>query len=324
MLDGDTMAPAVADEDVAAVRAFNRFYTRLIRVLDEAILDSAYSLTEARVLFELAAVPSVEVTALRAQLGLDAGYLSRIVARFEGDGLAERRRSPHDGRKVVLALTEAGREAFAEVDRSSAAEVGRLLAGVGPDRRRRALAAMRTIEAALGERPANGAAGAAGTAGPTVVLRPPEPGDMGWIVARHGATYAAEYGWDTTFEGYVAELVADLLVGEGAAHARTWLAEVDGERAGCIACARDDATTARLRILLVEPHARGLGLGGRLVDECLRFARRSGYRRITLQTYDLLADARRLYQRAGFTLDRSWPATAYGHTLTEQSWSRSL
>ena len=311
-------SPAVGDEDVAAVRRFNRFYTRLIRVLDEGVADTEHTLTEARVLFELAAVPAVEAVALRTELGLDAGYLSRIVARFEAGGLVERRKAPDDGRKVVLALTDTGRSVFAELDRASAREVAQLLAGLDGPRRRRALDAMRAIEAAFG-----GPGAGRGTA-PTIVLRPPEPGDMGWIVQRHGALYAEEYGWDTTFEGWVAQIAADLLLRGDEGRARTWVAEVDGERAGCIACGRDDDVTARLRILLVEPHARGLGLGGRLVDECLRFARRAGYRRMTLHTYDVLTEARRLYERAGFTLDHERPEHAYGHPLTQQDWSRPL
>jgi len=310
-----TEAPVdVRDDEVAAVRRFNRFYTRLIRVLDDGILDSAHTLTEARVLFELAAVPSVEALALRAQLGLDAGYLSRIVARFEADGLVERRRAPDDGRKVVLALTEAGRRAFAVLDRASAREVGLLLAGLDGPRRRRALDAMRAIEAAFG----------APAAPPTVVLRLPEPGDMGWIVARHGALYAQEYGWDATYEGWVAHIAGDLLLAGDDAGTRTWVAEAGGERAGSVACTRVDDATARLRILLVEPDARGLGLGGRLVDECLRFARRAGYRRITLHTYDVLAAARAIYQRNGFTLDGERPEHAFGHDLTQQDWSLAL
>ena len=282
----ETETPA-GEAEVAAVRAFNRFYTRLIGVLGEGVVDSPYSLTEARVLFELAQADVSEVVDLRTRLQLDAGYLSRIVARFEGDGFVSRARSPEDGRRVVLRLTDEGRAAFESVDRSSAAEIAALLDRLDAPARRRLLGAMRTIEGLF----------AAPSAVSSYVLRPPEPGDLGWVVERHGALYAAEYGWNDEF---------------------------DGERAGCVGCVRDDDETARLRWLLVDPSARGAGIGARLVDECLRFARRSGYRRITLWTYDVLADARRIYERAGFTLDDQRPEHAFGHDLTQQNWSRPL
>jgi DNA-binding MarR family transcriptional regulator/GNAT superfamily N-acetyltransferase len=313
-----TLAPATtadpAPDEVAAVRAFNRFYTGLIGVLGEGIVDSPYSLTEARVLFELAQVDVTEVVDLRTRLQLDAGYLSRIVARFEADGLLERSRSPEDGRRVVLRLTGEGRAAFESIDRSSAGEIGALLDRLDAPGRRRLLGAMRTIESLFADPPAIG----------SYVLRPPEPGDLGWIVERHGALYAAEYGWNDEFEAFVAGTVASYREGRDPAREAVWIAEVDGERAGCVGCVRDDDETARLRWLLVEPSARGAGIGARLVDECLRFARRSGYRRITLWTYDVLADARRIYERAGFTLDDQRPEHAFGHDLTQQNWSRPL
>ncbi len=310
-----TDAGRPADE-VAAVRAFNRFYTRLIGVLGEGIADSPHSLAEARVLFELARAEQIEVVDLRDWLGLDAGYLSRIVARFERDGLVRRERSPHDGRRLVLGLTSEGRDAFAALDRQATAEIEALLAGLDAAGRRHLLAAMRTIEGLFAPRPG----------GPVTsyVLRPPEPGDLGWIVERHGALYAAEYGWDDEFEAWVAQTVADYRRTRDQAREAVWIAEVDGERAGCVGCVRDDDETARLRWLLVEPSARGAGVGARLVDECLRFARRSGYRRITLWTYDVLADARRIYERAGFTLDDQRPERAFGHDLVQQNWSREL
>jgi DNA-binding MarR family transcriptional regulator/GNAT superfamily N-acetyltransferase len=310
--EADTDDPA-ADE-VAAVRAFNRFYTGLIGVLGEGIVDSPYSLTEARVLFELAQAEATEVVDLRSRLQLDAGYLSRIVSRFESEGLVERSRSPEDGRRVVLRLTSRGRATFASVDRSSADEIGGLLARLDAPGRRRLLGAMRTIEGLF----------AAPSAPSSYVLRPPDPGDLGWIVERHGALYAAEYGWNDEFEAFVAGTVGAYVAGRDPAREAVWIAEVDGERAGCVGCVREDDETARLRWLLVEPSARGGGIGARLVDECLRFARRSGYRRITLWTYDVLADARRIYERAGFTLDDQRPEHAFGHDLTQQNWSRPL
>ena len=313
-----TLAPAdtadAAADDVAAVRAFNRFYTGLIGVLGEGIVDSPYSLTEARVLFELAQADTTEVVDLRSRLQLDAGYLSRIVARFESEGVVERSRSPEDGRRVVLRLTGDGRAAFAAIDRSSAGEIAALLDRLDAPGRRRLLGAMRTIEGLF----------AAPSAPGSYVLRPPDPGDLGWIVERHGALYDAECGWNDEFEAFVAGTVAAYVANRDPAREAVWIAEVDGERAGCVGCVRDDDETARLRWLLVEPSARGGGIGARLVDECLRFARRSGYRRITLWTYDVLADARRIYERAGFTLDDQRPEHAFGHDLTQQNWSRPL
>jgi DNA-binding MarR family transcriptional regulator/GNAT superfamily N-acetyltransferase len=312
-LAADGTTDPVADE-VAAVRAFNRFYTRLIGVLGEGVVDSPYSLTEARVMFELAQASESEVVDLRSRLQLDAGYLSRIVARFEADGLVERSRSPEDGRRVVLRLTDDGRAAFKSVDRRSAAEIEALLDRLDGTGRRRLLGAMRTIEGLFTEPEAVG----------SYVLRSPEPGDLGWIVERSGARYAAEYGWNDEFEAFVAGTVASYVAGRDPAREAVWIAEVDGERVGCVGCVRDDDETARLRWLLVEPSARGAGIGARLVDECLRFARRSGYRRMTLWTYDVLADARRIYERAGFALDDQRPEHAFGHDLTQQNWSRDL
>jgi DNA-binding MarR family transcriptional regulator/GNAT superfamily N-acetyltransferase len=310
--------------DISAVRSFNRFYTRLIGVLDESVAASDHTLAEARVLFELAHGDAVEVADLRERLRLDAGYLSRMVARFEAAGLVRRERSAQDARRVVLRLTDAGRADFAAVDAGSAGEIRALLDPLEAGERRRVLAAMRTIEGALGE----GARGKGGVGGAdpvrSYVLRPPEPGDLGWIVERHGVRYAAEYGWDDGFEAFVAATVADYVRGRDPSREAAWIAEVGGERVGCVGCVRDDDETARLRWLLVEPAARGTGVGSRLVDECLRFARRAGYRRMTLWTYDVLADARRVYERAGFTLDEQEHERAFGHDLTQQNWSRDL
>lgn len=314
--------------EIAAVRSFNRFYTHLIGVLGEGVAASDHSLAEARVLFELAQAEATEVSDLRGRLQLDGGYLSRIVARFESAGLICRERSAQDGRRVVLRLTDAGRADVAALDRGSAAEIRSLLDPLEPARRRRVLAAMGTIEAAFGPGGPGGPGGAGGPAGAeparSYVLRPPEPGDLGWIVERHGARYAAEYGWNDEFEAFVAATVADYARDRDPSREAAWIAEMDGERVGCVGCVRDDDETARLRWLLVEPAARGAGVGGRLVDECLRFARRAGYRRMTLWTYDVLADARRIYERAGFTLDEQQPERAFGHDLTQQNWSRPL
>lgn len=310
----------VTDGEVAAVRGFNRFYTRLIGVLGEGIAASPYSLAEVRVLLEMALSPEgrAEAAVIREALGLDAGYLSRIVNRFVREGLAERQPSPDDGRRVVLALTDAGRETFAGLDRHAADEVRALLGGLDADGRARLLAALHEVEALFG----SGAG--AGERPRGYLLRDAVPGDLGWVVERHGSLYHQEYGWNERFEGFVAGIVAEFLAGHDPARERAWIAEVDGRRAGCIACTREDDETARLRLLLVEPSARGLGIGSRLVDECVRFARAAGYRRITLFTCDVLADARRLYQRAGFTLDAQHQARDFGPTVIEQNWSRPL
>jgi len=303
--DSDLLA-----DQVAAVRAFNRFYTGVIGLLRGRYLDMPYSLTEARLLFEMARRDRMAVADLRRAIDIDAGYLSRVLARFETGGLLTRQRSADDGRRQDVALTGAGRAAAAELDARSASEVGELLAGVD---RPRLLAAMREITGLLGGPPPR-----------TVVLRPPAPGDLGWVVQRHGAVYAADYGWDSGFEAYVARIVADYLQAADARRAGCWIAELDGVPAGSVACTPEDDTTARLRVLLVERWARGLGIGGRLVSEVLRFARQAGYERIVLSTYDVLVSARRIYQAAGFTLVSEEPTRSYGHDLTAQVWARSL
>jgi DNA-binding MarR family transcriptional regulator/N-acetylglutamate synthase-like GNAT family acetyltransferase len=293
------------------VREFNRVYTNVIGVLHEGLLDSAYSLTEARVLFELAQRDVVALVELRRTIDVDAGYLSRILARFEADGVVTRKRSAADARRQELHLTARGRRAFAALDRQSSAQVGELLETLPADAQRRLVASMRAIQDVLHER--------GGASAPTVVLRALEPGDYGWVVERHGALYAQEYGWDETFEALVARIVADHIDRHGSKHETAWIAEVDGERAGCVFCVRKDARTAQLRLLLVDPGARGTGIGTRLVDECLRFARRVGYRRMVLWTNDVLRDARRIYDRAGFTLVDEEPHHSYGHDLVGQT-----
>lgn len=303
---------------VAAVRAFNRFYTNVIGVLRGSYLDVPYSLTEARVLFELARRESTEVAALRRALDIDAGYLSRILARFSTEKLTVRRRSDTDGRAQVIRLTEAGLAAFADLDRRQSEQTAALLAGLaGPDQRR-LLAAMATIQQVLP------GPGAAPPPPRSWLLREPRPGDLGWVIQRHGALYAREYGFDETFEHLVARIVADWAADREPRREAAWIAEVDGEPAGCVFCVRQDDSTAKLRLLLTEPAARGLGIGGRLVAECLRFARDAGYATITLWTQDCLHEARRIYQRAGFSLVSESPHHSFGQDLTEQVWSRPL
>jgi DNA-binding MarR family transcriptional regulator/GNAT superfamily N-acetyltransferase len=305
--------PVVPMERVEAVRAFNRFYTHHIGVVSEGLLETPYSLTEARVIFELAQRDPAEVAVLRRSLDLDAGYLSRILSRFEADGLIRRERSPEDARRQVAGLTDRGRAVYRELDERSGDQIGRILSGLTEEDQRRVVGAMEAIEGILGERrrPA------------MYVLRTFGPGDFGWVVQRHGALYAAEYGWDATFEALVARVVADHVESRGE-RSDAWIAEVDGEPAGCVFCVRRSEHVAQLRLLLVEPSARGMGIGGRLVEECVRFAGRSGYDELVLWTNDVLSGARRIYQRVGFELVEEGPHRSFGHDLVEQTWRLKL
>ncbi|MFB4274842.1 GNAT family N-acetyltransferase [Nonomuraea sp. MTCD27] len=282
----------------------------MIGALQAGMLDSPYSLTEVRVLFELAQAERMETGELRGLLDLDAGYLSRILARFEGDGLIGRERSASDARKQLVRLTPEGAEVFAGLDRRSAEEIGRLLSGLPEADQERLVTGMATIRALLG--PARERE--------PYVIRPPRTGDLGWVVYRHGVLYSEEYGWGTEFEQLVSRIVGELDFSRDAG----WIAEVGGERAGCVFCVRQDDTTAKLRMLLVEPSARGLGIGRRLVDECLRHARAEGYKRITLWTRDSLVSARRIYQAAEFELESEETGTENGVEVKEQVWSRDL
>ena len=300
---------------VAAVRAFNRFYTNVIGLVHGMYLDMPYSLTEARLLYEMARRDVTRVADLRRALDIDAGYLSRVLGRFEADGLVTRQRSAADARRQDVALTSAGLAAAAELNARSDSQVGELLAGVD---RPRLVTAMREITDLLGEDGEDAPPRAR-----TVVLRPPAPGDLGWVLQRHGAIYAAEYNWNPEFEAYVARIIADFLT-DPDRRAAGWIAELDGAPAGFVCCVPEDDAVARLRLLLVEDWARGLGIGGRLVDEVLRFARQAGYERIVLSTVSVLASARRIYQRAGFTLVREQPEHSYGHDLIGEDWARSL
>ena len=299
---------------VTAVREFNRFYTNVLGLLREGLLDTPYSLTEARVIFELGRADHAEVAALRAWLDIDRGYLSRILARFEADGLISRQRSAADGRRQVIRLTDSGQSVVAGLDARSAEQSRAMLAAVRHEDLRRLLDAMRVITQTLTESPRPRG----------YLLRSPRPGDMGWVVQRNAALYAEEFGWDDSYEALVARIVADYVANRDPDAETAWIAEVDGAPAGCVFCVRENATTARLRLLLVESWARGLGIGSRLVEEVLRFARQAGYTEITLWTNDILDDARRIYQRAGFTLDNESRHHSFGKDLTGQNWSRSL
>jgi DNA-binding MarR family transcriptional regulator/GNAT superfamily N-acetyltransferase len=315
-----TPAVIMTDEDagaVAAVRGFNRFYTNVIGLLRGGYLDSPYSLTEARVLFELSRQEETEAAELRRSLGIDAGYLSRILARFDAEKMTVRQRSATDGRRQVIRLTRAGRSAFAELDALQTDQTSGLLAKLGEPERRQLVEAMRVVRRVLSD-------DGSSSRPRSYLLRPPGPGDLGWVVSRHGALYAREYGWDETFEHLVARIVADYAASRDPEREAAWIAEVDGAPAGCVFCVREDSATARLRLLLVEPWARGLGIGGRLVEECLRFARSAGYQQITLWTQDCLTAARRIYQAAGFRLVSEGQHHSFGHDLVEQTWIRPL
>jgi DNA-binding MarR family transcriptional regulator/GNAT superfamily N-acetyltransferase len=300
---------------VNEVRGFNRFYTRVLGLLRPHLVGSAFGLTEARVLFELAHNDPMAVAELRRALDLDAGYLSRILSRFIADGLVEREASATDARRQNVRLTTAGHTAFAELDTLQADAIDRLVGPLDDGQRSELVSAMGRIRRVLDDQ--HDARG--------LVLRPPEPGDFGWVVERHGARYAAEYGWGVDFEVLVARIVADFGARRDAHREAAWIAELDGERVGCVFCTISETPdTAQLRLLLVEPRARGAGVGTRLADECVRFARRSGYARIMLWTNGVLLAARRIYARAGFQLDRSEPHTSYGHDLVGEYWSRDL
>jgi DNA-binding MarR family transcriptional regulator/N-acetylglutamate synthase-like GNAT family acetyltransferase len=304
----------VGDDVVADVRRFNRYWTQVLGLLDEGLLDTEHPLPEARVLFELAQRPVVERVELRALLGIDDSFFSRLLQRLQRKGLVATETSPVDGRRRVIRLTPAGRDEAGLLDERSAAQITALTAPLDPGERRRLAAAMDEIEqlTARAGHPA------------TVVLRAPAPGDLGWVVARHGALYAAEYGWNTDFEALVARIVADFHDELAPGRERAWIAEVGGRRAGCVFAKRRDDATAQLRLLLVEPWARGLGVGRRLVDTCLDFARAAGYRSILLWTNDVLVAARRIYQAVGFELVEEEPHHSYGHDLVGQIWRRDL
>ncbi len=309
------MTASGLDGRVEAVRRFNRFYTRRIGVLEEGLSRSPFSLAEARVLYELAHRHPATAAWLAEELGLDAGYLSRILRRFQEGGLLDRTPSDTDGRQSLLRLTDAGREAFAALDAGSRGEVGALLGRLPEDAQLRLVEAMDAVRGLLGGAPERGA---------TCVLRGPRAGDLGWVVMAHGALYAREYGWDERFEALVAEIVAGFGRGHDPARERCWIAETDGRAVGSVFLVRQSDEVAKLRLLLVDPAARGLGIGRRLVAECVGFAREAGYRVVTLWTNDVLTAARRIYEEAGFRLVREEPHHSFGHDLVGQTWELEL
>lgn len=296
---------------IARVRRFTRFYSRRIGLLREKLNETRFSLAEGRVIYELAQCTETTASALARELGLDPGYLSRMLASFHEQGLLQRRQSETDGRQSLISLTEAGRAAFVPLDAHSHDEVAGMLAPLGASDRRRLAKAMAEIETLLGDRP---------PASEPYILRPHRPGDMGWIIQRHGALYAQEFGWDDRFEGTVAEIAAGFLRNFDPRRERCWIAERDGTPLGTVTLVRQSDEMAKLRLLLVEPEARGLGLGRRLVEECIRFARSAGYRGIMLWTNDVLLTARRLYVEAGFRLVAEEPHADFGPRMVGETW----
>jgi DNA-binding MarR family transcriptional regulator/GNAT superfamily N-acetyltransferase len=310
---------SVDDAHIGAARRFNRFYTRQIGVLRRNFLDSPYSLAEARVLYEIARGKGATTASdIGRALDLDAGYLSRVLRTFEKRGLVRRTASPHDARQSHLALTSRGQQAYVPLERRSQGDIGAMLGKLTPEDQPRLIAAMNTIETLLG-----GEAATASSPG-IYKLRAPRLGDFGWIVKRHAELYAQEYGWIEPFEGVCAQIVADFANKFDAKRERCWIAEMNGENVGCVFLAADSATTARIRLLLVDPKARGLKLGARLVDECIRFARSAGYKTITLWTHSVLTAARHIYQKAGFRLTSSEKRVSFSKPVVSEYWDLEL
>jgi len=318
------MPDATAPEpSIAAIRRFNRFYTARIGVLQEGLLATPFSLTESRLLYEFAHREHATATELSRDLGLDAGYLSRLLRGFKERGLIKSAPAPHDARHLQLRITPAGRRAFAPLDTRTQSEITRLLAGLTDADQRDLLQSTARIEQLLDDK---------NPRQPPYLLRAHRPGDIGWVIERHGALYAREYRWDMRFEALVAHIAARFIEQFDASREACWIAERDHANIGCVFLvqARNEATdapiegVAQLRLLLVEPSARGLGIGGRLVDECERFARQAGYTRIVLWTNSVLLAARGIYAKAGYRLLKSEPHTSFGHALVGETWELPL
>jgi len=314
-----------SDAAIAAVRSYNRFYTQRLGLLNERLPGSEWSLAEARLLYELAHNAAPAASQLSRDLLLDPGYVSRILRRFENAGLIERRRDRGDARRSHVLLTAAGREAFAALDSGTCAQIARLLSPLRPPAQAALVASMSTIENVLAPRPGQRAStGSQPRATSDVVLRAPAPGDVGWVVERHGALYASEFGYDATFEGLVAKIAGAFLESHDPARERCWIAEHDGVRAGAVFLVALDEITAKLRLLFVEPAARGAGAGAKLVRACTDFARGCGYRRITLWTQSHLAAARKLYVAEGYRLVAEEPHHSFGLDLVAETWVLEL
>ncbi len=317
------MREANFGQHIESVRRFNRFYTQKIGVLEEGLLHSPFSLAQVRVLYELAHRDQPTAAELAKDLGLDAGYLSRTLSDFEKRGLIEKKASEADGRQSLLLLTEQGLQAFAPLNERAQQEIGLLLKTLSAPEQSRLINAMHTISGLLGVRSELQSEPQPKSKTP-YILRPHQPGDMGWVVHRHGVLYAQEYGWDERFEALVAGIVAEFVQHYDSKRERCWVAEKDGEIVGSVFLVKQSKTVAKLRLLLVEPSARGLGIGARLVSECVRFARQAGYRKITLWTQSVLHAARHIYKKAGFRLARKERHNTFGYDLTGETWELEL
>jgi DNA-binding MarR family transcriptional regulator/GNAT superfamily N-acetyltransferase len=304
---------AALTTDIAIFRRFNRMYTRFIGTLNEGLLDSEFSLAEARVLYELATRGAPKAREIADELGVDAGYLSRLLAKFERDGLLKRKASEQDGRYADLTLTARGRSAFKKLNAGSNEQAQTVLKDLPPSARTQLIDCMRTIEGILTRTDRKRQ---------PYILRPHRVGDMGWVAHREGLGYAEQYGWDETFEALVARIVDQFITNFDPSRERCWIAEIDGENVGHIFLVKhpDEPYTAKLRLLFVEPSARGMGLGDALVKECLRFARTAGYKKVVLWTQSILVGAHRIYEKAGFRLVNETPHHSFGKDLLGQTW----
>lgn len=304
-----------ADDRVDAVRRFNRFYTRRIGALGEGHLDTPFSLTEARVVYELAQRETATATELGQELALDAGYLSRILRGFQERGLIDRRPSESDARQTLLSLSDAGRAAFAQLDAAARRDVAAMLDALPGLEQNRLVRAIGTVERVLGAAP---------EPAEPYILRPPRAGDLGWVVQAHGELYDREFGWDVRFEGLVADVIGGYVRNHDPTRERCWIAERHGQNVGSVFVMRGTDEDARLRLLIVDPAARGLGIGGRLVDECIRFSREAGYRTLSLWTNSVLLSARRIYEAKGFRLVKTEVHNSFGPDLTAETWELDL
>lgn len=310
-----TGKPAALDAQILAMRRFNRFYTQKIGVLEDGKLYAPYSLAETRVLYELAHRERVTASDLVRDLGLDAGYLSRMLRSFSKQGLITKKPAPEDARQSLLALTAAGRKTFAPLEKASQHVLAPLLQRLGAPERAELIGAMAKIERLLG---------GGSDERPEIRLREHRPGDIGWMIEAHGRIYAQEYGWDSSFEALAAEVGTEFLRKFDPKWERAWIAEVDGERMGCVFLIRKSAKVAKIRVLIVDPRARGLGLGRMLVEECIRFARQKGYAKITLWTNSVLSAARAIYEKTGFKLVASEKHKSFGKQLIGETWELAL
>ena len=314
--DMNSVRSALTD-DVVVFRRFNRMYTRFIGTLNEGLLNSEFSLAEARVLYELATRDAPKAGEIAEELGVDAGYLSRLLGKFERDGLLKRKASEEDGRYSELTLTGRGRSAFKKLNALSDEQAEGVLEGLSPSARMQLIDSMRTMEGILTKTDRSRV---------PYILRPHRVGDMGWIVHREGVGYAEQYGWDETFEALVARIVDQFITNFDPSRERCWIAEIDGQSVGHIFLVKhpEEADTAKLRLLFVEPSARGMGLGDALVKECIRFARTAGYKRVVLWTQSILVGAHRIYERAGFRVVNEAAHHSFGKDLVGQTWELML